>query len=209
MVREITITWPRRRPYQSVLQFKITLLETDPPIWRRIQVPDYYTFYDLHVAIQDAMGWLDSHLHDFKIQPLRRACLGIRIESPFALDDLEEAAPLLTTEVAVEDFIQEPGDRALYTYDYGDDWRHDVLFEGTCPREPGKKYPVCLAGELAGPPEDCGGVPGYYDCIEALKNRDNSEGTLDWLGRWKPDRFNPAKIRFWSPLRRLKLALED
>jgi hypothetical protein len=209
MVREIAITWPRRRPYQSVLQFKITLLETDPPIWRRIQVPDYYTFYDLHVAIQDAMGWLDSHLHDFKIQPLRRACLDIRIDSPFALDDLEEAAPLLTTEVAVADFIQEPGDRALYAYDYGDDWRHDVLFEGTYPKEPGKKYPVCLAGELAGPPEDCGGIPGYYDCIEALKNRDNSEGRLDWLGRWKPDRFDPAKIKFWSPLRRLKIALRD
>jgi hypothetical protein len=209
MVREITITWPRRRAYSNALQFKITLLETDPPVWRRIQVPDYYTFYDLHVAIQDAMGWLDSHLHDFKIQPRRRACLDIRIESPFALDDLEEAAPLLTTEVAVADFIQEPRDRALYTYDYGDDWRHDVLFEGTYPREPGRKYPVCLAGELAGPPEDCGGIPGYYDCIRALKNRDNSEGTLDWLGRWKPDCFDPAQIKFWSPLRRLKIALGD
>ncbi len=209
MVREITITWPRRRPYQFVLQFKITLLETDPPVWRMIQVPDYYTFYDLHVALQDAMGWLDSHLHDFKIQPLRRACLDIRIESPFALDDLEEAAHLLTTEAAVADFIQEPGDRALYTYDYGDDWRHEVLFEGTYPKEPGKKYPACLAGELAGPPEDCGGIPGYYDCIEALKNRDNSEGMLDWLGRWRPDRFDPAKIKFWSPLRRLKIALGD
>jgi hypothetical protein len=203
------LTWPRRRPYSSVLQFKIILLETEPPVWRRIQVPEYYTFYDLHVAIQDAMGWLDSHLHDFKIQPRRRACLDIRIESPFALDDLEEAAPLLTTEVAVVDFIQEPGDRALYTYDYGDDWQHDVLFEGTYPKEQGKKYPVCLAGELAGPPEDCGGVPGYYDCIEALKNGDDSEGLLTWLGRWRPDRFDPAKIKFWSPLRRLKIALAD
>jgi hypothetical protein len=209
MVREITITWPRRRSYQFVLQFKITLLETDPPVWRRIQVPEYHTFYDLHVAIQDAMGWLDSHLHDFRIQPLRRACLDIRIESPFALDDLEEAAPLLTTEVAVADFIQEPGDRARYTYDYGDDWQHDVLFEGTYPKEPGRKYPVCLAGELAGPPEDCGGIPGYYDCIKALKNRDNSEGKLDWLARWRPDRFDPARVKFSSPLRRLKIALED
>jgi len=209
MVREITITWPRRRAYSNVLQFKITLLETDPPVWRRIQVPEYYTFYDLHVAIQDAIGWLDSHLHDFKIQPRRRACLDIRIESPFALDDLEEAAPLLTTEVAVADFIQEPGDRALYAYDYGDDWQHDVLFEGTYPKEPGKKYPVCLAGELAGPPEDCGGIPGYYDCIKALETGDDPDGLLEWLGRWRPDRFDPAKVKFWSPLRRLKIALED
>lgn len=64
-------------------------------------MPEYLTFYDLRVAIQDSTGWLDSHFHDFRIQPLRRACLDIRIESPFALDDFEEAAPLLTTEVAV------------------------------------------------------------------------------------------------------------
>ncbi|MBP7705925.1 MAG: plasmid pRiA4b ORF-3 family protein [Candidatus Aminicenantes bacterium] len=209
MVKEISITLPQRRPYQFVRQFKITLLETDPPVWRRIQVPEYYTFYELHVAIQDAMGWLDSHLHDFKIRPLRRACLGIRIESPFALDDLEEEAPLLTTEVAVADFIKEPGDRALYTYDYGDDWQHDVLFEGSHPRERGKKYPTCVAGELAGPPEDCGGIPGYYDCVKALRESDNSEGLLDWLGRWRPDRFDPTRIKFWSPLRRLKLALGE
>jgi hypothetical protein len=208
MVREITITWPRRRPYQFVLQFKIRLLETDPPVWRRIQVPEYYTFYDLHVAIQDAMGWLDCHLHDFKIRPRRRACIDVRIESPFALGDLEEEAPILTTEVAAADFLQEPGDRALYAYDYGDGWLHDVLFEGRYPREPGKKYPICLAGELAGPPEDCGGIPGYYDCVRAVKERDDSEGRLTWLGRWKPDRFDPAKVKFWSPLRRLKIALE-
>ena len=209
MTKEIIISLPRKKPYKNIHQFKITLIGTDPPVWRRIQVPDYYTFYDLHVAIQDAMGWLDSHLHDFKIQLRRRACMDIRIECPFGLEDLEEEAPILSTEVAVADFLQETGDRALYTYDYGDEWQHDVLFEGSYPKEPGKKYPICLAGELAGPPEDCGGIPGYYDCVKAVNERDNSEDRLTWLGRWKPDRFDPAKIKFWSPLRRLKIALED
>jgi len=209
MAAEITISWPRRKPYQSVLQFKIWLIETDPPVWRRIQVPDYYTFYDLHVAIQDAMGWMDCHLHDFVIRPKSRANLGIRIESPFALEDLEDPSPVLTTEVVVADLIQEPGDRAIYTYDYGDGWQHEVVFEGSYPKERGKKYPVCVAGELAGPPEDCGGIPGYYDCIRALREGDDSEELLDWLGRWRPDRFDPAKVRFWSPLRRLKIALKD
>jgi len=209
MSREITITWPRRKPYQALLQLKITLIGTNPPIWRRIQVPEYYTFYDLHVAIQDAMGWLDYHLHDFEIQPRRRACLNIRIESPFGLEEIEEEIPLLTTEVAVTDFLTEEGDRAIYTYDYGDGWRHEVVFEGIFPKEAGRKYPVCLAGELACPPEDCGGIPGYYDCIKALKRQENSEGLLTWLGRWRPDRFDPARIKFWSPLRRLKIALGD
>lgn len=209
MPREITITLPRRKSYQSVLQFKITLIGTDPPIWRRIQVPDYYTFYDLHVAIQDAMGWLDYHLHDFRIQPRWRARMDIRIESPFAFGDIEEEFPLLTTEIAVTDFLKEEGDRAIYSYDYGDGWEHDVVFEGSSPKKPGRKYPICLAGELAGPPEDCGGIAGYYECIKALKNRDNSKGILTWLGSWRPDRFDPAKIKFESPLRRLKIALGD
>jgi hypothetical protein len=208
MKKEIAITLPHKKPYKNVLQFKITLIETDPPLWRRIQVPDNYTFYDLHVAIQDAIGWLDYHLHDFQVQTRRLACMDIRIESPFALEDLEEEAPILSTEMAVADLLQEPGDGALYTYDYGDGWQHDILFEGSYPKEQGKKYPICLAGELAGPPEDCGGIPGYYDCIKALQNRNNSKGLLTWLGRWRPDRFDPARVKFMSPLRRLKIALE-
>jgi hypothetical protein len=208
MGKEILITWPRKKPFKCVLQFKITLNETDPPIWRRIQVPDYYTFYDLHVAIQDAMGWRDCHLHDFAVHPKRKYSMNIRIECPFAIDEIEEKAPILTTEVPVLDFIQEPEDGALYTYDYGDDWQHDVILEGIFPKEPAGKYPICLDGELAGPPEDCGGVPGYYDCIRALKERDNSEGLLDWLGRWKPDRFDSKKIKFWSPRTRLRIAMK-
>ncbi len=209
MAVEITISGPRRKPYRSVLQFKIWLMGTKPAVWRRIRVPDYYTFYDLHVAIQDAMGWMDCHLHDFVIRPKSRANLGVRIESPFALEEIEDPAPILTTEVAVSDIIQEAGDQMIYTYDYGDGWQHEIVFEGTFARQKGKRYPSCMAGELACPHEDCGGIPGYYDCIKALKKKDNSEGRLDWLGRWRPDRFDPAKVKFWSPLRRLKIALED
>jgi len=70
MRREITITWPRKKPYNSVWQFKITLIGTEPPVWRRIQVPDYFTFYDLHVAIQDAKGWLGRRKPD-RFDPAR------------------------------------------------------------------------------------------------------------------------------------------
>lgn len=209
MSETISITWPRRRPFKNVLQFKITLNETDPPIWRRIQVPDSYTFYDLHVAIQDGMGWMDSHLHDFRIVPRRAFNLGIRIECPFAIEEIEEKAPLLTTEIRVSDFLDEPGDRSLYDYDYGDGWEHDVVLEGIISKDPDRPYPLCLAGELACPPEDCGGIPGYYDCIKALKARDNSEGLLDWLGSWRPDRFDPAEVKFWRPATRLRKAMRE
>jgi hypothetical protein len=84
-----------------------------------------------------------------------------------------------------------------------------VTLEKILPRESKKKYPVCLEGKLACPPEDCGGIHGYYQCIEALKKRDNSDGLLTWLGSWRPDRFDPKKVKFYSPRQRLKLALKD
>lgn len=208
MIETISSTRPRRKPFKKVLQFKITLNETDPPVWRRIQIPDSYTFYDLHVAIQDAMGWMDSHLHDFRIVPQRAFNMGIRIECPFAIEEIEEKAPLLTTEIPVLDFFNELFDRAEYHYDYGDGWEHEVVLEGIHPREPDRRYPSCLAGQLACPPEDCGGIPGYYDCIKAWKEKDDSEGLLTWFGRWRPDRFDPAQVKFWSPATRFRFAMK-
>ena len=207
--RDILITLPSKKPFKSIYQFKITLLETDPPIWRRIQVPEYYTFYELHVAIQNAMGWTDSHLHQFEIADETRT-RGIRyIECPYCIEDIEEDDFLLTTEVPLKNYLNKVGNSVLYRYDFGDCWEHDVLLEGIFKREPNIKYPQCLDGKLACPPEDCGSIPGYYDCIEAIKNRDNSEGLLTWLGRWKPYNFNPKLVKFENPRSRFKETLED
>ncbi len=205
----IWITLPGRRFFKNVYQFKITLRGTKPLIWRRIQVPESYTFYDLHVAIQDAMGWLDYHLHMFEIKDKETRGGYIRIESPFAEPDFEEEGTMLTTEVPVKSFFIRPRDKALYTYDYGDGWQHDVVLEKIAPRESRKAYPACLAGELACPPEDCGGIYGYYQCIKAIENKDNSDGLLTWLGRWKPDRFDPQRVRFENPRTRLKIGMGE
>ena len=207
--KEITITLPRRRAFKNVFQFKMTLLETEPPIWRRIQVPESYTFYDLHVAIQDAMAWLDYHLHMFDIGVPPWPKGRIRIECPFCVEDIEEKDFLLTTEIFLNDFIKKPGDHSLYTYDFGDNWQLDILLEQILPRKPKTNYPICLEGQLAGPLEDSGGVPGYYDCIRAIKKRDDSEGLLTWVGRWRPDQFDPKKVKFDSPRKRLQFALRD
>jgi len=206
---EVLVTLPRRRPFKYVYQFKITLCGTRPPIWRRIQVPESYTFYDLHVAIQDAMGWLDYHLHMFEVEDKETKGAYLRFESPFTDPDFEEEGLILTTEVPIKAFFKKPKDKALYSYDYGDGWQIDVTLERVLPREPNKTYPVCLAGELAGPPEDCGGIPGYYRSVKAVKNKDNSEGLLTWLGSWKPDNFNPQRVRFDNPRSRLKIGLGE
>lgn len=207
-----TITIPKNRPFKNVYQFKITLLGTDPPVWRRILIPESYTFYDLHVAIQDAMGWQDYHLHCFvfKIKLPIGGHRIIRIECPFSEPDLfGDEEELYTTEVPLKRFFVNVKDKTLYEYDYGDGWEHEIVLEDILPKREKVKYPVCLAGELACPPEDCGGVPGYYDCIEAIKNQDNSDDRLDWLGDWAPDNFNPDEVKFEEPRKRYLYATRD
>ena len=199
---EIWITVPKRLPFKNVYQLKITLRGIEPEIWRRILVPESYTFYDLHVAIQDAMGWEDYHLHRFEVKDIKAPRGRVIIETPFAEPEDDEI--LESTEVPLSVFFQKPGDQAVYIYDYGDNWVHDVVLEKIEPKEPKKKYPLCLAGERACPPEDCGGVSGYYRCREAFRNKDDSEGVLSWLGDWDPDKFDPAQVKFESPRKRFE-----
>ncbi len=194
-------------------RFKIELMEVAPPIWRVIEVPSTYTFWDLHVAIQDAMGWLDYHLHAFRIVPPRKR-KPVLIGIP---DDMDEETILPGWKVPLCRFFKEPGDEALYEYDFGDGWQHRIVMEGLFLREKGKKYPNCLGGERACPPEDCGGVPGYYNLLEILNDRTHEEyaDITQWLkGHAKnyypydPEHFEPSEITFQDPKQRWKLAFE-
>ncbi|PIU20511.1 MAG: hypothetical protein COT18_01965 [Elusimicrobia bacterium CG08_land_8_20_14_0_20_59_10] len=200
-----------RRPFETVFQFKITLLGTEPPVWRRIQVPGSYTFYDLHVALQNAMGWTDSHLHAFETAGARR----VRIESPYAAEDIYEEINDFTTEAALAKYLQREGDAAVYEYDFGDGWRHEVTLEKILPKAPGITYPVCLDGRLACPPEDCGGPGGYADCLKlAAGKRPNEEEEENrrlktWLGDWRPEEFDPGAVVFEDPRTRFLETMED
>jgi len=197
-----------------IYQIKITLNGITPPIWRRIQVPAKYTFWDLHVAIQDSMGWLDYHLHVFRIQKRnKRSAVEIGIPDEEYVDNV-----LPGWEVNVSDYLSEPGAFAYYDYDFGDGWGHDVLLEGVLLAEPGERYPKCVGGERACPPEDCGGLGGYHNLIQVLRKRGNREyrETVAWLQNhaknyypFKPDHFDPKEIRFWDPKKRLKIAFGD
>jgi len=207
---EVTLTIPCRRPFKNVFQFRITLLGTNPPVWRRIVVPESYTFYDLHVAIQDAMGWMDYHLHCFEIRDKGlEGEIIVRIVSPAEDPEFEEPMPMYSTEIPIKKYFQKEKDRMLYIYDFGDGWRHEVFLERIYPKQSGVKYPLCLDGQLACPPEDCGSISGYYNCIRALQEGDNSEGLLDWLGDWAPEDFDPAKVKFESPRKRFEAAYGD
>ncbi|MBM4305550.1 MAG: plasmid pRiA4b ORF-3 family protein [Deltaproteobacteria bacterium] len=195
-----------------ICQFKVTLKDIQPPIWRRIQVPDKYSFWDLHVAIQDSMGWLDYHLHVFQIHGLRRSKV---VEIGIPDDEIDEDVILPGWNIPIRDYFREPGNTALYLYDFGDGWQHEVVLEGILLKEEGIKYPRCIAGKRACPPEDCGSIPGYYDLLNVIKNpkHDEYDEMIAWLkGHAKnyypydPDRFNPEQVHFDNPKKRWKYA---
>ncbi len=191
-----------------VFQFKITMKDIDPPIWRRILVPEKYSFWDLHVAVQDAMGWLDYHLHLFRLGYKRENdvdLIGIPDDDPFE----GEPETLPGWEIPISDFFRELGKVAEYEYDFGDGWQHEVLFEGMLLKEKNKKYPKCIGGERACPPEDCGGVDGYYRLLEIFKDSSNEEyeEMVSWLGKkYDADDFDAGKVKFENPKKRWKIA---
>ena len=175
---------------KDIFQFRITLMDIEPPIWRRIQVRDC-TLGELHEHIQAAMGWQDCHLHQFTINDVEFGPIAPDA-MPFGPEFEDE------TQVVLSDVLPQQGERFLfgYTYDFGDDWRHEVLLEGKPNAIAGEKYPVCLEGERACPPEDVGGPWGFADYLEALTDpsHDQHAELLEWRGRFDPEVFDAAKV---------------
>ena len=198
--------------HKTVLQFRIELLGITPAIWRRIEVPSSYSFWDLHVAIQDSMGWLDYHLHEFSIKPpdsTKPVTIGLPYDEP-------DAEVMPGWEVPVSAYLSQLGDESLYIYDYGDGWEHRVVLEDAHLQQKGAKYPICTDGERACPPEDCGGVGGYYNLLEILADpkHEEHEDMVSWLtdhakSYWPydPARFERSKVRFDNPKKRLRAVL--
>jgi hypothetical protein len=172
-------------PGPPIYQLKITLMYIDPPIWRRVHVLAHASLARLHRTIQIAMGWWDYHLHEFVIGEDH---YGVpHPEYPFEMKDERHA---WLSQVA------EPGARFFYLYDFGDGWRHLIEVEQALKREPGQRYPVCLDGRRAAPPEDVGGPPGYEDYLEALADPEHPEHEryLQWRGESDPEAFDVDEV---------------
>jgi hypothetical protein len=191
-----------------VHQFLVVLVDTDPIIWRRIQVPDRYSFWDLHVAIQDAMGWEDYHLHEFTV-PLESGGLR-RIGIPD--DEFPKERPTEAGwEVRLSAVLGHDVLPIRYLYDFGDNWKHVLVHEGSWRSEPGLRYPRCVSGARACPPEDCGGPSGYADYLVAIRDRRHPRHNelRDWRGPFDPDTFSPTEVSFDDPRKRWKTAFEE
>lgn len=172
----------RRRDGADVFQLKVTLLNTKPPIWRRLLVDGSITLDALHEVIQAAFGWWNCHLHEFEIGPTR-----------FGVPDPDWDMGLATVDerAARLDAVATEGASFFYTYDFGDDWRHKVTVEKVGQVEPGTSVPDCIGGRRACPPEDCGGPWGYADLLDSLGAQPGvSAELLDFIG---PD-FDPASF---------------
>jgi len=196
-VKEWTLAIPAaRRPEPAsggkaaVYRFKIVLQDSDPAIWRRIETRDV-ALEQLHALIQTAMGWTNSHLHQFEIG-------GSRYTDPrFLIGNLDDFGAIDYSGLRVSDLVakQRAKLRIGYEYDFGDGWRHEVVLENVTESEPGIRYPRCIDGERACPPEDVGGVYGFADYVEAIANPSHSahDDYLEWHGPFDPTEFDAAK----------------
>jgi len=175
----------KKQKESKIYQIKVTLKYSHPPIWRRIQVAGETTFHELHYILQRVMGWDDSHLHQFII--------GDRTYG--GSDDEFGAAPRRrdSGSLAVGEVVRHEKSKFIYEYDFGDSWQHVLLVERILPLEEGVQYPRCLAGRGACPPEDCGGVYGYYAKLEALRDPKHPEHKeiIDWMNEdFDPEAFD-------------------
>jgi Plasmid pRiA4b ORF-3-like protein len=144
---------------RQIYQLRVSLADVTPVVWRRVQLPGGFTLDRLHRVIQYAMGWQDYHLHSFEVD-------GVQYGEP---DPDGELA--LRDELDVRlDAVAAKGSRFLYTYDFGDWWEHEIVVEDVFGAEPDERYPVCVAGERACPPEDVGGAFGYAELLAALED---------------------------------------
>lgn len=168
----------------EIYTIKITLMGARPPIWRRVAVRGNMTLARLHDVIQSVMGWEECHLHEFRTKRARYGPPYPDTGWDMDMETLDER------KVKLCDVLSRPKEQMEYEYDFGDGWLHRLRVEKVGPPDPGVRYPVCLAGKLACPPEDCGGVWGYAHLLEALADPDHEQH--DELMEWVGGEFDPA-----------------
>jgi len=172
----------------AIYQFKVTLNESHPPIWRRFQVPDC-TLGELHEVLQVVMDWGNSHLHQFIVN---RKYFGEATHDDLDMEVEDEDG------IGLSDiYTGQNTPRIVYEYDFGDGWQHEIILEKILEPEPRVTYPCCLEGARACPPEDVGGIWGYAKFLEAISdpNHADHDEIVEWVGgEFDPEKFSVDEV---------------
>ena len=187
---------------KEFIQLKISIKNSQPLIWREILVHQSTTFFELHHIIQIVMGWQNYHLFEFNLEGYR---IGIICKGPAWLEDSEL---IDSSTIKLSDMVG-PKELISYLYDFGDYWEHQIEVVKFLDADHLLKYPVCIGGAMRCPPEDCGGLDGYYNNLKILKDKKHPEykETAIWMGRrFNPELFNMEKVN--KQLNRLNKYIE-
>ncbi len=175
----------------SIYQIKISLVGAKPPIWRRFLVPGDMRLAALHDVLQAVMGWENEHLHMFVSAELDYGARDDEFDDGFGSETRDES------EYALSQLLEKPKDSLIYAYDFGDGWRHKLVVEKILADDGSIPLPRCTGGKRACPPEDCGGVWGYMDLIEAIADPDHPshQEMVEWYGdEIDPEHFDVDEI---------------
>jgi hypothetical protein len=183
-------------PATAICQLKLTLLGSKPPIWRRIEVEMATPLPILSRVLLRTMGWEGGHLFQYRVgktfygEPVGDDFVDMRDESKYRLADI----------------LPKEKSKAIFEYDFGDSWEHELVVEKILEPEAGVKYPRCTAGKMACPPEDSGGVWGYAELVKALKDPEHPEHEtyVEWLDLESGEDFDPTDFSIEDVNKRLK-----
>lgn len=181
----------------TIYQIKITLRGIKPPIWRRVLVPDDFTVERFHRVIQAAMGWTNSHLHEFTTSKARYVMMDMEDDFGFDMGFGSRKDVVDEQKATLKEALPKQGSTMEYTYDFGDSWDHIIQLEMVLPADDDVDYPVCVKGSRACPPDDSGGIWGYEHMLEVTGNPKHPEyeDLVEWLGEdFDPEAFDLDEI---------------
>ncbi|MEQ9332147.1 plasmid pRiA4b ORF-3 family protein [Thalassobaculum sp.] len=175
--------------FDEIATVRIDLRDTDPPIWRQVEVPTSITLKGLHDVVQAAMGWFDCHLWEFTVDRQR---YGPPKGQDWGTQPRRDAA-----KVRLRDVLRPRRTTIDYLYDFGDGWEHRLTVTKVRQGEPGIGYPRYVAGERNAPPEDCGGIPGFYEQLDILADpqHPDHEEVAEWFDDYDPEALDELVIK--------------
>ncbi|MBA3899403.1 MAG: plasmid pRiA4b ORF-3 family protein [Bacteroidetes bacterium] len=181
-----------------IFVFEVILKDTNPAVWRIVELKNSMNLHELHGVIQSAMGWKNCHLHQFTQQ------IGDN-ETEYLLEEFNmPGEPYYGNDprkFKLRDVFNQIGDQITYLYDFGDCWEHDVILKGIRPVDTRTTYPTCPTGARACPPEDVGGTHGYEQLLHFIETKNKAElaDYKDWLGHdYNPDYFEAYNDYFFN-----------